>query len=223
MHSNSKGAKVIKAAYNAGQNTDAGAVTLTLFIGFISGFIFLYVLYLRTLKRLSASRESHENSEKERKDTRASVSIFINDLLFSHGTLKIIQGNIGPLVEIAAKCNLYLFVQVDDENNIATILDGLEQCDAFKAGLKKHRVLFSSTSTGRASMVRQLQPTLHMESNQDVVNAIHDKVANLLMFKVTQSEESGDSNQYNENEDDIVNVKTAADIITILQPLITTS
>lgn len=46
--------------------------------------------------------------------------------------------------------------------------------------LPDHRVLFSSSHEGRVSMVRQLEPTIHIETVESVAEALKGKIPNLV-------------------------------------------
>ncbi|GFE53069.1 hypothetical protein BaOVIS_004730 [Babesia ovis] len=146
-----------------------------------------------------------------RKDSKPSVSIVANDLLLNKGSYDLIEDNVLSLADLASKLNLYIFIQVSGEDDIPIIMSKLENSGFFGDRVKKHRILFSATSEGRASMVRQLQPQLHMETDPSVVEAIAGKVPNILKFAVNQgSVHPGD---------DIVTIESAASIIGIVQPL----
>ncbi|CAK0811739.1 unnamed protein product [Prorocentrum cordatum] len=63
----------------------------------------------------------------------------------------------------------------------APVLAALEAMGAFGAGLRRHRAMFSSTAEGRGSMVRQLQPALHLEGHSEVVGALKGKTPNVRL------------------------------------------
>ncbi|CEM03475.1 unnamed protein product [Vitrella brassicaformis CCMP3155] len=56
----------------------------------------------------------------------------------------------------------------------------LEVMGAYHRGLRPHRVMFCGSTAGRASMVRQLQPMTHIESNPEILSAVKGKVPNVV-------------------------------------------
>ncbi|CDR97155.1 hypothetical protein, conserved [Babesia bigemina] len=173
---------------------------------------------------------------------KPSLSIFINDvgshveahyimqLVFKKGTYEIIQEHLAPLIPLGTKFQLYLFVQVRRFNfTMPTICD---RCLIKRLSqlywmpwkwpffTSSQRVLFSTTSAGRASMTRQLQPLLHMESDATVVQTILGKVANVMHFAF-EGDENGDDAANRPEGGDIVKIKSTAEIMTLLQPITT--
>ncbi|KAK1444778.1 hypothetical protein BgAZ_106840 [Babesia gibsoni] len=197
-------------------NRDSMVVSIGIVL--LSLVFFLY-WHLRELRRLRHHHYGHYDEESESTKRKTSISIFANDLIFCKGTLDLQVDNARVLADLASKCSLYLFIQVENEDDVEVILQELEQCDAFKGELKKHRVLFSHTSSGRASMVRQLQPMVHVESNVTVANAIDGRIANLAKFKVTEKTAHDDPDKA-VTEDGTVFVFSAEDVVDIIQPFI---
>eukprot|EP01054_Gregarina_sp_Poly1_P005260 Gregarina_sp_Poly_1__5259@NODE_2789_length_1715_cov_71_920510_g1756_i0_p3_GENE_NODE_2789_length_1715_cov_71_920510_g1756_i0NODE_2789_length_1715_cov_71_920510_g1756_i0_p3_ORF_typecomplete_len102_score5_36Peroxin22/PF12827_7/0_00057_NODE_2789_length_1715_cov_71_920510_g1756_i011371442 len=59
-----------------------------------------------------------------------------------------------------------LLAQVASDNQAAKVLSLLESSGLVADNIvPRHRILFCDTYTGRSSIVRQISPTLHFESN----------------------------------------------------------
>eukprot|EP00371_Babesia_bovis_P002927 XP_001611574.1 hypothetical protein [Babesia bovis T2Bo] len=123
-------------------------------------------------------------------------------------------------------------IQVSNESDIANILASLDSAGAFRGGLMKHvrftlyfnqheqRVLFSQTSAGRGSMVRQLQPRIHMETNAAVVQAITGKVANIMHYVAGNG--ASEASQIDDKSGQCVpiSVESTAAIVDIILPFV---
>ncbi|GBE59202.1 hypothetical protein, conserved [Babesia ovata] len=223
----------MEANPTAAVRLEQGAIFAIIVFGLTSLVLGFCALYLRPSQLWRMRRSSPIETEKKRISSKPSLSISINDvsayvekhyimqLIFKKGTYEVIGANLVPLISLGIKFELYLFVQVPNQEAIATVLDAMEKTGCFGEHLLKHRVLFSTTSGGRASMVRQLQPLLHMESDATVVNTVLGKVANVMHFAF-DSDESGDAEAANKSEcGDIVKIKSTAEIMTLLQPIAT--
>ncbi|KAF4656936.1 hypothetical protein FOL47_008670 [Perkinsus chesapeaki] len=57
-----------------------------------------------------------------------------------------------------------------------------------KCGIAEHRVLCSSTSSGRSSMVRQLSPAWHFDTNEDVLKYLTGLVPHLASVSASGSD-----------------------------------
>ncbi|CDI80775.1 hypothetical protein, conserved [Eimeria acervulina] len=65
---------------------------------------------------------------------------------------------------------------VDSDAEEKLVLNLLEECGAFSAGLAKHRVMFCSTQNGAVAMIRQLQPHVHIEDDAFIAEQLNGKV-----------------------------------------------
>eukprot|EP00184_Porphyridium_aerugineum_P005594 CAMPEP_0184695086 /NCGR_PEP_ID=MMETSP0313-20130426/2831_1 /TAXON_ID=2792 /ORGANISM="Porphyridium aerugineum, Strain SAG 1380-2" /LENGTH=362 /DNA_ID=CAMNT_0027153479 /DNA_START=50 /DNA_END=1138 /DNA_ORIENTATION=- len=80
------------------------------------------------------------------------------------------------LIRLTRSFDLYLIIRVDDDTTEQEVLQSLQEIDLFKpsvGNMKKCKVLFCSTLLGRVSIVRQLEPQLHLDSNPEVVNGLY--------------------------------------------------
>ena len=82
------------------------------------------------------------------------------------------QAAIPLLHELASNANLYLITHVVDDVGEATVQGALEDAGliGFAPGqIKPHRMLFCSTLEGKVSIVRQLEPDLHIDGHPNTV------------------------------------------------------
>ncbi|GIX61617.1 peroxisome biogenesis protein 22 [Babesia caballi] len=225
-------AGVMKTAAKADVGTEKSAIFAAVVVGVLTLLLCGLVVYFPLLRRRRMLGTSAVDEEKNRcaadliakqkggrRESKLSLSLYVNNLIFSKGTHEIVESNVPPLAQLGDKCNLYLFVQVPSEDLIVPIREGLVEAGAFEGGLKKHRVMFSTTSAGRSSMVRQLQPVLHMESDESVVQTLLGKVPNLVQFEVDDNEAGDEEGAERSAASDVVKIKSAADIIGIVEPL----
>jgi len=89
---------------------------------------------------------------------------------------------VAPFLEICSKCDVFAFALASDDQREAAVRQVLEQIGAFDSGLQRHRLMFSSSDTGRASMVRQLQPAIHFELMPVVAESLAGKVPELRLI-----------------------------------------
>ncbi|EKX31161.1 hypothetical protein GUITHDRAFT_122633 [Guillardia theta CCMP2712] len=87
------------------------------------------------------------------------------------------------LLEMARTCDLYVITQVTSDEVENKVVDALEQAGVFDAGLSPHKVLFCETELGRAAMVRQIEPMLHVESSAVVLESLKPFIPNLVVVK----------------------------------------
>jgi len=89
---------------------------------------------------------------------------------------------VAPFLELCSKCEVFAFALASDDQREAAVRQACEQIGAFDSGLKRHRLMFSSSDTGRASMVRQLQPAVHFEVMPVVAESLAGKVPELRLI-----------------------------------------
>lgn len=85
-------------------------------------------------------------------------------------TLK--QGVAPLLQQLCSSVGVVVLAQVDSDIGEATVRGALEAADLIgnaQNQLRPHRLLFCSTPTGKMSIVRQLNPELHIDSSQQTV------------------------------------------------------
>ena len=78
------------------------------------------------------------------------------------------------LSKLAEKADVYLVVRVDSDEEEVEVMKALERAGLFGKGigLCRDKVVFCETVRGRVSVVRQIEPQLHIDSNGQVVAAL---------------------------------------------------
>lgn len=88
------------------------------------------------------------------------------------GALVVQQAALPYLMRFAKMCDLYLISRVSDDSGEAEVRSSLQAAGIFEAGMDARKVLFVETSNGRVSVVRQLEPHLHIDGRFDIVLAL---------------------------------------------------
>lgn len=92
--------------------------------------------------------------------------------------------------EVAKVVDLYLIAHVGDDIGEATVRGALESVGIIgqQAGqVKPHRVLFCATLDGKMSLVRQLEPDLHIDGHSKTVDDLKRFLSQLLLVDVGSS------------------------------------
>ncbi|CAE7373484.1 PEX22, partial [Symbiodinium sp. KB8] len=130
----------------------------------------------RAPKKSSGEPSSKPRQERQRK--RVSVSL--------DGLLLALQDNrtaVANFLELCQSCEVFPIALAGSDAKEEEVSESLEAFGAFAAGLRRHRLMFSSTCEGRASMVRQLQPDLHLEAAPEVAEALLGKVPEVRLVE----------------------------------------
>ncbi|KAH8585279.1 putative conserved with signal peptide [Cryptosporidium sp. chipmunk genotype I] len=86
------------------------------------------------------------------------------------------------LIKLSSFTDLFLFIQVDTDQDEQIILGYMQEFGIFKAGLKKHRLVFCEKPESIPSMARQLQANMHIDTNQDNAQKLLNKVPNISIL-----------------------------------------
>mmetsp|Transcript_38390 Transcript_38390/g.90296 ORF Transcript_38390/g.90296 Transcript_38390/m.90296 type:complete len:186 (-) Transcript_38390:127-684(-) len=89
---------------------------------------------------------------------------------------------VASFIELCATCEVFAVALAAEDAREQEVMKLLESVGAFDAGLRRHRVMFSSTDAGRASMVRQLQPAVHIETDAATAAALEGKVQEIRLI-----------------------------------------
>jgi hypothetical protein len=73
------------------------------------------------------------------------------------------------LKRLAKMCDLYVITRVANDEAERAVTSALRDAGIFNAGLDERKSLFCETEGGRISMVRQLEPHLHIDSDPHIV------------------------------------------------------
>lgn len=91
---------------------------------------------------------------------------------------------IACLKEIAQAVDTYVLAQVSDDVGQAVVIGSLEAAGLLGSGLgqiKPHRLLFCSTLEGKNSIVRQIEPELHVDSHPSTVDDLKRFIPQLVL------------------------------------------
>jgi len=117
------------------------------------------------------------------KEPRASQVLFGGKdvLKASAGTKLRIDGELSEvLCELAKSSELFLITQTDDDEVERLVVDALETSGVFAAGMNRLHVLFCSTTAGRGSIVRQLEPDTHIDDDETVLSNLERFIGKLV-------------------------------------------
>jgi hypothetical protein len=67
---------------------------------------------------------------------------------------------------------LYVVSRVRDDAMEGEVRTALREAGVFAAGMDERKVLFCETADGRVSVVRQLEPHLHIDRRADIVTSL---------------------------------------------------
>eukprot|EP01066_Platyproteum_vivax_P005235 Platyproteum_vivax@DN16660_c0_g1_i1.p1 len=142
----------------------------------------------------SQSNQAAE-SQKYQAPNKPWISICLNDAVIKwsspKGNAEVIAEAVTPFLLLCEVAELFVFAQVETDEQEADIKRILTDIKSIEAGLKPHRIMFSGTHEGRASMIRQLQPMTHVETHRDTVSTLQGKVPNVVTL-ATPTNPEGD-------------------------------
>ncbi|KAK9173178.1 hypothetical protein CmeUKMEL1_06460 [Cryptosporidium meleagridis] len=109
------------------------------------------------------------------------------------------------LIKLSGFTDLFLFIQVDTEQDEQVILNYMQEFGIFEAGLKKHRLVFCEKPESIPNMARQLQANMHVDTNQDNAQKLSNKVPNISIL--TFDDDGSSLYELVETVENIVNSK----------------
>mmetsp|Transcript_22500 Transcript_22500/g.55462 ORF Transcript_22500/g.55462 Transcript_22500/m.55462 type:complete len:233 (-) Transcript_22500:614-1312(-) len=130
-----------------------------------------------------SSAAASSSADAHRPQGKPKVSCALNDVLFRRGPdggLYVVDSSVNPILDLCSLFALYVITQVRNDADERQVRQTLEVMGAYHRGLRPHRVMFCGSTAGRASMVRQLQPMTHIESNPEILSAVKGKVPNVV-------------------------------------------
>lgn len=92
-----------------------------------------------------------------------------------------------PLIRLSSLTDLFLFVQVDSDQDEQTVLKYMDENGVFESGLKKHRLVFCEKSESIPNMARQLQANIHIDTNHENVEKLANKVPNVSIVDLSDN------------------------------------
>lgn len=134
---------------------------------------------------------------------RQKVTVVANDTVFDQGELKlasaetaashspprlsVIQSALPALCELARCSDLYLVTQVSSDAGEEAVRRALSDAGIIDSGLNPHKILFCETEMGRGSIVRQLEPAMHVDTSTAVSDALRPFVPSVLLVQTPQN------------------------------------
>eukprot|EP00930_Biecheleria_cincta_P040054 TRINITY_DN27478_c0_g1_i1.p1 TRINITY_DN27478_c0_g1~~TRINITY_DN27478_c0_g1_i1.p1 ORF type:complete len:200 (+),score=38.10 TRINITY_DN27478_c0_g1_i1:135-734(+) len=112
---------------------------------------------------------------------RRTVSISLDGLLLGV-TGSAADAAAAVFLHLCSSYEVFAIALAQEDATEGEVMQVLESMGAFDAGLRRHRVMFCSTSEGRSSMVRQLQPHVHLEAAASVAQALQGKVPDVRLI-----------------------------------------
>ncbi|KAJ3433993.1 peroxisome biogenesis protein [Anaeramoeba flamelloides] len=99
--------------------------------------------------------------------TKGKETIKLSSLYDSNNPIEILPEAVEVLKELASVSDLYLITTLPkgQEDLQKFVMIAFENISLFDRGFKKIKCLFCTTVEGNSSMVRQLEPQLHIETN----------------------------------------------------------
>lgn len=169
---------------------------------FVVGVIFMfYIFYFRILKRrLNVNNENYRRKINNKKDiSKPIISLCLNDIVIKitndkEHTVYLIENSLEPFYKLCMLSELFVIAQITSDIQERSIVELFKSLDIFKKGLKEHRLMFCDTSSGRASMIRQLSPLTHVDSDETVIKTLTGKIPNLVQIYGNNLQTSDGSN-----------------------------
>eukprot|EP00301_Raphidiophrys_heterophryoidea_P015786 c24631_g1_i1.p1 GENE.c24631_g1_i1~~c24631_g1_i1.p1 ORF type:complete len:209 (+),score=38.87 c24631_g1_i1:60-629(+) len=119
-----------------------------------------------------------------------SVSISTNNILVEHqGTGPIwraIESGVEAVKLVSKKTDVFLITLVASDEDEAAVLRALENAGMFDQGnVDKIKCVFCSTVPGRSSIVRQLEPHIHIDTDIDLVVGLSPHIRKMVLIGET--------------------------------------
>lgn len=80
--------------------------------------------------------------------------------------------------QLASLCDVYLITVVKDDEDEDKARAALQTF--VNVGVNASKLLFCSTATGKSSMVRQLEPTMHIDTDKSILDGLQRYIARLV-------------------------------------------
>ncbi|KAA8497270.1 Peroxisome biogenesis protein 22 [Porphyridium purpureum] len=93
--------------------------------------------------------------------------------------------------KLAGTFNLYMIVRVDTDQDEQLVRLAFEKVGLFTTGAAKHKLLFCETLMGRASIARQIEPELHMDSSTIVTESLFRFIRYAAVFGPNHEQDIG--------------------------------
>eukprot|EP00276_Gloeochaete_wittrockiana_P005295 CAMPEP_0184669324 /NCGR_PEP_ID=MMETSP0308-20130426/76742_1 /TAXON_ID=38269 /ORGANISM="Gloeochaete witrockiana, Strain SAG 46.84" /LENGTH=202 /DNA_ID=CAMNT_0027115529 /DNA_START=101 /DNA_END=709 /DNA_ORIENTATION=+ len=97
------------------------------------------------------------------------------------------ESALNTLLDLSRTTDLYLITRCDDDATEQNVLSALDRAGLFDAGLNRYKVLFCSTVMGKASIVRQLEPNMHIDEDDVVISTLKPHIKSLALVSPNPS------------------------------------
>eukprot|EP01137_Pigoraptor_chileana_P014963 Opistho-2@70266 len=132
----------------------------------------------RTRTVQTPQRPASEANRRRKIATVGANNVILNAT--ATGAFAVIKDAIDRLLVLATMYDIYIIAQCDSDEAEANITDALEREGVFKADIDKRKLLFCSTSVGKAHMARQLEPHLHIDGDTQSVTMLQPHVPMII-------------------------------------------
>jgi len=96
--------------------------------------------------------------------------------------IRLIPEAIPILIDLVQRSDLYLITRCNSDAIEREVLKVLEDAKLFENGLNRHKVLFCETSLGKGSIVRQLDPKLHIDDELNILTSLIPYIPKLALI-----------------------------------------
>eukprot|EP00922_Rhytidocystis_sp_ex-Travisia-forbesii_P037403 GHVS01055753.1.p1 GENE.GHVS01055753.1~~GHVS01055753.1.p1 ORF type:complete len:297 (+),score=81.25 GHVS01055753.1:141-1031(+) len=118
---------------------------------------------------------------------RPKVSIALNALVLdvqAEGGVRLHESQLPAFQTLCGIADLYAFAQVKSDEEEQSVHTALAAAGVVGPDLlQPHRLMYSSTIDGRSCMVRQLQPSTHIDCEDAVIASLAGKVPNVVKLR----------------------------------------
>ncbi|CRG96528.1 conserved Plasmodium protein, unknown function [Plasmodium gallinaceum] len=154
---------------------------------FLVGIIFMfYFFYFRIFKRrYNVNNENYRRKlNNKNKSGKPVISLCLNDIVLkiNDDNVYIIENSLEAFNKLCLISELFVIAQISNDVQEKNIIELFKSLNIFNKGLKEHRLMFCTTSNGRASMIRQLSPLTHVDNDETVIKTLTGKIPNLVQI-----------------------------------------
>ncbi|CAG9477285.1 conserved Plasmodium protein, unknown function [Plasmodium vivax] len=151
------------------------------------GMIFMfYIFYFRIFKRrYDVNNENYRRKLNNKNiSSKPVISLCLNDIVLkiTGNNVHIVESSLEPFNKLCAISELFVIAQISNDVQEKNIIDLFKKLGLFDKGLKEHRLMFCTTSNGRASMIRQLCPLTHVDNDETVIKTLTGKIPNVVQI-----------------------------------------
>eukprot|EP00298_Acanthocystis_sp_HF-20_P012637 c19988_g1_i1.p1 GENE.c19988_g1_i1~~c19988_g1_i1.p1 ORF type:complete len:196 (+),score=71.15 c19988_g1_i1:29-589(+) len=137
----------------------------------------LILLRFILIKRPQAitTTTTNNNNIKQTQPKKPRVTISTSMILTKseNGDFSISNEVVEAITKISSKCDIFLITRVDTDSEEQLAHKALQDSGIFQNGLVNElKAIYCSKEEGRISIVRQIEPHLHVDGSEDIVKAL---------------------------------------------------